>query len=58
MRDQLRNALSKLELQDERLEEIEKRNVELERELKLQERLNTNNLKELVMLRLQWDKRG
>jgi len=53
MRNKLHHALLQIELRDERLKEIEQRNAWLEGELKLQERQNTNSLKEIITLRQQ-----
>jgi hypothetical protein len=53
MRDDLRNALLKLELRDEEATRLEQRNAYLEGELKLQERHHTNTLKDNIVLKQQ-----
>jgi hypothetical protein len=56
-RSRLHNALLKLERQTEAVKRLEKRNAYLEGELKLQERHNTNTLKELITLKQQLAKK-
>jgi len=51
MRDQLHNALSKLELREEEVTRLRDRNAYLESELKLQERHLTNALKDNIVLK-------
>jgi hypothetical protein len=53
MRDQLRNALSKLEVREDEVSRLRDRNVYLESEVKLQERHLTNALKDNVVLKQQ-----
>ena len=50
LREQLRNALSKMELREEEVARLRDRNAHLESELKLQERHLTNALKDKVTL--------
>ncbi len=57
MRDDLRNALLKLELREEDVARLEQRNAYLEGELKLQERHHTNALKEIITLKQQLAKK-
>jgi hypothetical protein len=51
MRDDLHNALLKLELREEDVARLVQRNAYLEGELKLQERQHTNALKEVITLK-------
>ena len=51
MRDQLRSALSKLELREEDVARLRERNAYLEAELKNQERHQTNALKDNIALK-------
>jgi hypothetical protein len=54
MRDQLHNALLKLELREQDVQRLEQRNAYLEgEELKLQAQHHTNSLKDLITLRQQ-----
>ena len=53
MRDDLRNALLKLELRQEDVARLKQRNTYLECELKLQERHHTNAWKEVITLKQQ-----
>jgi hypothetical protein len=53
MRDNLHNALLKLELREQDVARLEQRNAYLEGELKLQTQLHTNSLKELITLKQQ-----
>jgi hypothetical protein len=53
MRDQLHNALLKLELREQDVQRLEQRNAYLEGELKLQAQHHTNSLKDLITLRQQ-----
>jgi hypothetical protein len=57
MRDNLHNALVKLEVRDQDVARLETRNAYLKRELKLQERHITNTLKEVITLKQQLAKR-
>ena len=57
MRDDLRNALLKLELREEEVARLEQRNAYLEGELKLQERHHTNALKDNIVLKQQLAKK-
>ena len=57
IRDDLRNALLKLELREEDVARLEQRNAYLEGELKLQERHHTNALKEVITLKQQLAKK-
>jgi hypothetical protein len=57
MRDNLHNALVKLEVQDQHVARLETSNAYLERELKLQERPITNALKEVITLKQQMAKK-
>lgn len=57
MRENLRNALLKLELREQDVARLTTRNAYLESELKLQEQHHTNSLKEVIMLRQQLAKR-
>jgi len=56
-RDDLRNALLKLERRQADVARLEQRNAYLEGELKLQERHNTNALKEVITLKQQLAKK-
>jgi hypothetical protein len=51
MREQLHDALSKLERRDQEVVRLEQRVVHLEAELKREERLHGNALKEIVTLK-------
>jgi hypothetical protein len=51
MRDQLHNALSKVELREEEVTRLPDRNAYLESELKLQERHLTNALNDNIVLK-------
>ncbi len=51
MRDQLRNALLKLELREEDVARLQKRNAYLEGELRLQEQHLTNAQKDNILLK-------
>ena len=51
IRDQLHNALSKLELREEEVTRLRDRNAYLESELQLQERHLTNALKDNIVLK-------
>lgn len=51
MRNELHNALSKLELREEEVARLRVRNAHLESELKLQERHLTNALKDNIVLK-------
>jgi hypothetical protein len=53
MRDDLLNALVKLELREQDVKRLEQRNAYLEGELRLQAQHHTNSLKELITLRRQ-----
>ena len=53
MRDDLRNALLKLELRQEDVARLKQRNAYLEGELKLQEQYLTNALKDNIVLKKQ-----
>jgi hypothetical protein len=53
MRDNLHNALLRLEVQVQDLARLEQRNAYLEGELKLQHQHHTNCLKEIVLLKQQ-----
>ena len=57
MRDQLHNALMKLEVRQREVARLETRNAYLEGELKLQERHHTNTLKEVITLKQQLAKK-
>ena len=57
MRDKLHNALMKLEVRQQEVARLETRNAYLEGELKLQERHNTNTLKEVITLKQQLAKK-
>jgi hypothetical protein len=57
MRDQLHNALLKLEVRQQEVARLETRNAYLECELKLQERHHTNTLKEVITLKQQLAKK-
>jgi len=57
MRDNLRNAIVKLELREQDVARLETRNALLEGELKLQEQHITNTLKEVITLRQQMAKK-
>jgi hypothetical protein len=57
MRDDLRNALLKLERREEDVARLGQRNAYLEGALKLQERHHTNALKEIVTLKQQLAKK-
>ena len=57
MRNNLHNALVKLEVRDQDVARLEARNAHLEGELKLQERHNTNTLKEVITLKQQLAKK-
>ena len=57
MRDQLHNALMKLEVRQREVARLETRNAYLEGELKLQERHYTNTLKEVITLKQQLAKK-
>jgi hypothetical protein len=57
MRDQLHNALVKLEVRQQEVARLETRNAYLEGELKLQERHHTNTLKEVITLKQQLAKK-
>ena len=57
MRDNLHNALVKLDVREQDVARLETRNAYLEIELKLQERHITNTLKEVIALRQQLAKR-
>ena len=57
MRDDLRNALLKLELRQEDVARLKQRNTYLECELKLQERHHTNAVKEVITLKQQLAKK-
>ena len=58
MRDELHNALLKLELREQDVAWLEQRNAYLEGELKLQGQHHTNALKEVVVLKQELAKRG
>jgi septal ring factor EnvC (AmiA/AmiB activator) len=53
MRDQLQNALSKLERWEQDVARLQQRNAYLEGELKLQEQYLTNALKDNILLKQQ-----
>ena len=57
MRNNLHNALVKLDMREQDVARLETRNSYLESELKLQERHITNTLKEVITLRQQLAKR-
>jgi hypothetical protein len=57
MRDDLCNALLKIELREEDVARLEQRNAYLEGEVKLQERHHTNALKEVITLKQQLAKK-
>ena len=57
MRDNLHNALVKLDVREQDVARLETRNAYLESESKLQERHITNTLKEVIALRQQLAKR-
>jgi hypothetical protein len=53
LRNQLHNALLKLEIREQDVARLEARNAYLEGELKLQAQHHTNSLKEVIMLKQQ-----
>jgi hypothetical protein len=57
MREKLHNALLEVERRRDDVAQLETRNAYLERELKLQERHNTNVLKEVIELKRQLAKK-
>ena len=57
MREKSHNALLEVERRRDDVARLETRNAYLERELKLQERHNTNTLKEVVELKQQLAKK-
>jgi hypothetical protein len=58
MRDELHNALLKLELREQDVAWLEQRNAYLEGELKLQGQHHTNALKEVIVLKQELAKRS